>query len=126
MAWLKGIASMTLAGTFGWPIGEAAVGHVVHALDLGLQVPLGITAGVLLLRRRSAGLLVAAVMLVNGVCMGAALTAMVLCSTADAGTSAWGAAPFALFWATEVVLAVAFLRSGLDVGRSKALRQATI
>ena len=118
--------STTLAGTFGWPIGEDAVGHVVHALDLGLQVPLGIAAGVMLLRRRSAGLLVAAIMLVNGVCMGAALTAMVFCSTADAGTSAWSAAPFALFWVIGVILAVAFFRSGLDAGRSNALRQATI
>lgn len=125
IAWLKGIASLTLAGTFGWPVGEDAVGHVVHALDLGLQVPLGIAAGVMLLRHRSAGLLVAAIMLVNGVCMGAALTAMVLCSTADAGTSAWLAAPFALFWILGVVLAVVFLRSGLDVGRSQALRPAT-
>ena len=125
IAWLKGIASLTLAGTFGWPIGEHAVGHVVHALDLGLQVPLGITAGVLLLRRRAAGLLVTAIMLVNVVCMGAALTAMVLCSTADAGTSTWIAAPFALFWVIGVMLAFVFFRSGLDAGRSEALRRAT-
>lgn len=82
VAWLKGIATRMLAGSFGWPLGEDAVGHVVHALDLGLQVPLGIAAGVMLLRRRPAGVLLAAMMLVNGVCMGAALTAMVLCSTA--------------------------------------------
>jgi len=125
IAWLKGIASLTVAGTFGWPVGEDAVKHVVHALDLGLQVPLGISAGVMLLRHRPAGLLVAAIMLVNGVCMGAALTAMVLCSTADAGTSAWMAVPFALFWIIGAVLAVVFLRSGLDVGRSEALRAAT-
>lgn len=125
IAWLKGIASLTLAGTFGWPVGEDAVGHVVHALDLGLQVPLGIAAGVMLLRHRPAGLLVAAIMLVNMVCMGAALTAMVLCSTSDAGTSRWIAGPFALFWIIGAVLAVMLLRSGLDVGRSEALRPAT-
>lgn len=112
IAWLKGIATLTFTGTFGWPVGEDAVGHVVHALDLGLQVPLGIAAGVLLLRHRPAGLLVGAIMLINGVCMGAALTAMVLCSAADARTSAWVAAPFALFWILGAVLAVLFLRSG--------------
>jgi hypothetical protein len=125
IAWLKGIASLTLAGTFGWPLGEDAVGHVVHALDLGLQVPLGIAAGVMLLRHRPAGLLLGAIMLVNVVCMGAALTAMVLCSTSDAGTSAWIAAPFALFCIIGVVLAVVFLRSGPGFGRSQALRPAT-
>jgi hypothetical protein len=126
IAWLKGIASLTLARTFGWPLGEDAVSHVVHALDLGLQVPLGIATGVLLLLHRPAGLLVAAIMLINGVCMGAALTAMVLCSTADSGASAWIAAPFGLFWSIGVVLAVVFLRSGLDVGRSQAPPPATI
>lgn len=78
----------------------------------------------MLLRHRSAGLLVASIMLVNGACMGAALTGMVLCSAADAGTSAWSAAPFALFWIIDVVLAVVFLRSCLDVTRSEALRPA--
>jgi hypothetical protein len=124
-AWLKGIVSLTLAGTFGWPVGEEAVGHVVHALDLGLQVPLGIAASVLLFLRRPAGLLVAAVMLINVVCMGAALTAMVLCSTTDAGTSVWLAAPFGLFWIVGVVLAVVFLRSGVGGGGSGVGRPAT-
>jgi hypothetical protein len=125
IAWLQGIGSQTLAGAFGWPVGEGAVEHVVHALDLGLQVPLGIATGVMLLRRKSAGLLLAAIMLVNVVCMGAALTAMVLCATADAGTSAWIAAPFALVWLIGVTLAVAFLRSGLDVTPGDALVRAT-
>jgi hypothetical protein len=125
IAWLKGIATLTLAGTFGWPVGEDAVGHVVHALDLGLQVPLGIATGVMLLRRSSAGLLLAAIMLVNAVCMGAALTAMVLCSTSDAGTSAWIAAPFAVVWLIGVALTVAFFRAGLHVTRGGALMRAT-
>lgn len=112
-AWLSSIASRTLAGAFGWPFGEDAIGHVVHALDLGLQVPLGVAAGVLLLRRKAAGLLVAAIMLVNFVCMGAALMAMVLCSNADAGTSAWSAAPFAIVWMIGSALAVVFFRSGI-------------
>jgi len=113
VAWLKGIASRTLAGSFGWPLGAEAVGHVVHALDLGLQVPLGIAAGVMLLRRRPAGVLLASMMLVNGVCMGAALTAMVLCAAADAGTTLLSAGPFAVVWVIGVVLALVFLRSGV-------------
>ncbi len=124
-AWLKDIAGRTLAGAFGWPVGEAAVGHVVHALDLGLQVPLGIAAGVLLLRRRPAGLLLASIMLVNGVCMGAALTAMVVYGAADSGASAWMAGPFALVWAAGVILTVVFLRSGVEVRRSDSLQRAT-
>jgi len=109
-AWLSGIASRTMAGTFGWPVGEGAVQHVVHALDLGLQVPLGIATGVMLLRRSKAGLLVAAVMLVNWVCMGAALAGMAAWASADSGASAWSVAPFATFWGIGVVLAVAFFR----------------
>ena len=42
LAWLRGIAQRTWAAAFGWPSGADAVGHVVHALDLGLQVPLAI------------------------------------------------------------------------------------
>ena len=121
LVWLKGIASLTLAGSFGWPNGEAAVGHVVHALDLGLQVPLGIAAGVLLLRRRAAGLLVGSIMLVNVVCMGAALTAMVYYSAADASASIWITAPFVLVWLIGVILAVLFLRSGTHIEAKKAL-----
>ena len=118
-AWLRGIVSLTLAGAFGWPSGEAAVGHVVHSLDLGLQVPLGIAAGVLLLRRRAAGLLVGAIMLVNVVCMGAALTAMVYCSTAEAGTSVWVTLPFVVVWGIGVILAAVFFRSGTRVELKK-------
>ena len=108
-AWLGGIVGRTRAGAFGWPVGEDAVAHVVHALDLGLQVPLGIAAAVLLLRRRAAGDLVAAMMLVNAVLMGAALTAMVVFAAAASHTSAWSAAPFALFFGIAVVVAGAFL-----------------
>ena len=112
VAWLKPIVSHMLAGEFGWPVGEDAVQHVVHALDLGLQVPLGIATGVMLLRRRPVGLLLAAVFLINVVCMGAGLTGMVLWSTADAGTSPWIAAPFAVFWLMGVALALGFFRAG--------------
>jgi len=90
--WLREIAGRTIAGNFGWPGGVDAIGHVVHALDLGLQVPLAVGAGVLLLRRRASGYLVAAMMLINAVCMGGALTAMVAWSAAASATSMWTAA----------------------------------
>ena len=122
LAWLRGIVSRTLAGTFGWPMGEDAVGHVVHALDLGLQVPLGIAAGLLLLRRRAAGDLVAAIFIVNAVCMGAALTAMVGWAAAASGTSVFRAAPFAVVWGLAVILAGAFFRAGHDAPREASKR----
>jgi hypothetical protein len=89
-----------------------AVGHVVHALDLGLQVPLGIAAGVLLRKRRPAGDLVGAIMLVNSICMGAALIAMVAWPAAASGTSVWSAWPFAGAWSVAIASAVAFFRRG--------------
>jgi hypothetical protein len=112
LAWLKEIVSKTLGGTFGWPVGVDAVGHVVRALDLGLQVPLGIAAGFLLLRRRPGGDLLAAIMLVNAVCMGAALTAMVAWTPAASGEKVWMAGWFALVWTVGAFLAVAFFRAG--------------
>jgi hypothetical protein len=116
LAWLESVASTTLAGAFGWPVGEAAVGHVVHALDLGLQVPLGIAAGILLLRRKAAGDLVAAIFLINGVCIGAALAAMVASAAAASGESVWRAAPFAVVWAIGAALALTFFRSDSGAG----------
>jgi hypothetical protein len=110
LAWLKGIVGRSLAGSFGWPVGADAVGHVVHALDLGLQVPLGVASGVLLIRRRPAGDLIAAIMLVNAVCMGAALTAMVAWGSVAARESAWMAYPFAIVWAVAIVFALRFFR----------------
>ena len=117
-AWLQDIVSRTVAGAFGWPLGADAVGHVVHALDLGLQVPLGIAAGILLLRRRPAGDLVAAIMLTNCVCMGGALTAMVAWSSAASGAPVWNAWPFAVAWAVGIAFAVAFFRPSPGVVRS--------
>ncbi len=115
LARLKNIVSRSLAGSFGWPVGADAIGHVVHALDLGLQVPLGIASGVLLLRRRPAGDLIAAIMLVNAVCMGAALTAMVAWASLASSTSVWIACPFAIAWAIAIIFAVSFFRAGDEV-----------
>lgn len=49
---------------------------VIQVLDLGLIVPLGLLAGVLLLRKSPFGYLLAAVALLKGVTMGAAVSAM--------------------------------------------------
>jgi hypothetical protein len=111
MAWLKSIVAQTIDRDFGWPHGEAAIGHVVHALDLGLQVPLGIAAGLLLLRHRSSGYLTAAVMLVNAVCMGAALTAMVAAAALSSDRSLMEAAPFLVLPLVAVALALPFFRA---------------
>lgn len=112
LAWLRGIVTQTLAGDFGWPDGTAAVGHVVHALDLGLQVPLAIATAVMLLRRRPGAVLLGAVMLINSACMGAALTAMVFSSATQLGSSRWQAAPFALLCLVASALAAAFFGRG--------------
>jgi len=50
----------------------------VQAGDLGLVVPLSVVAGVLLLRRRPLGYLLAAVMVVKGATLGLALVAMMI------------------------------------------------
>ena len=119
LVWLKGIVARTVAGSFAWPTGEEAVGHVVRALDLGLQVPLGLAAGILLLRRRAAGDLVGAIMLVNAVCMGMALTAMVAWAAATSGASLWTAGPFAIASGVVAILAVVFFRAATVASRER-------
>ena len=111
LAWLKAILAQTLAGDFGWPSGVAAIGHVVHALDLGLQAPLGIATGVLLLRRQPSGLVLAPILLVNSVCMGLALTAMVVASALAGGRSPLAGVPFAVLPVLASVLAARFFRA---------------
>jgi hypothetical protein len=111
LAWLKGILAQTFAGAFGWPSGNDAIGHVVHALDLGLLAPLGIAAALLLLRRKPAGVLVGAIFLVNSLCMGLALTAMVVASAVASGRSAFEGTPFALIPIVASALAVRFFQA---------------
>jgi enoyl-CoA hydratase/carnithine racemase len=74
-------------------------------------VPLGLTAGVLLLLRRPAGYLAAAIMLVNGLCMGGGLAAMVLADALASSGSPAAAAPFALVPLAAGALALALLRA---------------
>ncbi|HEU4581422.1 MAG TPA: hypothetical protein VFS67_24360 [Polyangiaceae bacterium] len=111
LAWLKGILAQTVAGAFGWPSGVDAIGHVVHALDLGLQVPLGIATALLLLRRKPGAVEAGAIFLVNSICMGLALTAMVASSALAAGRSAFEGAPFAVIPIVATALAVWFFRA---------------
>lgn len=131
LAWLKGIVAQTAAGQFGWPSGIAAIGHVVHALDLGLQAPLGIATAVLLWRREPGGSVLAGILLTNSVCMGLALTAMVASSALTAGRSPLEAVPFALIPVVASALAARFflalelsndLRTGPRGGRLAAVR----
>jgi hypothetical protein len=118
LAWLKGIVAQTVAGQFGWPSGVDAVGHVVHALDLGLQAPLGIATGLLLLRGKPGGALLAPILLVNSICMGLALTAMVVSSALAGGRSPLEGAPFTVIPIVAAALATLFFRA---VRRSTAL-----
>lgn len=122
-AWLKSIAARTFAGNFGWPTGAAGITHVVQALDLGMQVPLGISTTIMLLRRQPSGWLLASIMLVNGVCMGAALTGMVLFSTADAHSTSWVAAPFAVVTLVGVLVTVLFFRSMVGYPQQNAAQR---
>jgi hypothetical protein len=105
-AWLRGVVSAMAAGTFGWPSGDAAVGHVVHALDLGLVVPLGVSTGLLLLKRRPGGDVLAMVTITFAVLMGAALAAMVGWRSVVDGHGLAPALPFALAWLAPVALAL--------------------
>lgn len=111
LAWLKGIVAQTATGQFGWPSGIAAVGHVVHALDLGLQAPLGIATAVLLLRNRPGGCVLAGILLTNSACMGLALTAMVASSALMAGRGPLEALPFALVPIVAAALATRFFQA---------------
>jgi hypothetical protein len=131
LAWLKGIVAQTAAGEFGWPSGVDAIGQVVHALDLGLQAPLGIATGVLLLRRKPAGAVLAPILLVNSVSMGLALTAMVVASALGSGSSPLAGAPFALIPIAAAALAARFFRAlelpgSLHGGAGRGLRLADV
>ncbi len=105
-AWLWGIASSLADGVFGALAGEAAMAHVAHTLDLGLVVPLGLATGVLLLRRRPSGDVLAVVTLTFAICMGAALAAMVAWRSAMSGTDLSPALPFTIAWLVPVLLAL--------------------
>ncbi|HYV46882.1 MAG TPA: hypothetical protein VFA20_18585 [Myxococcaceae bacterium] len=113
-AWLKDILGRSFAGQFGWRDAYGTVAHVVHALDLGLQVPLAVAAAILLWRRRPAGYLVGAICVVMAACMGTALAAMVAGSALISGTTLLAAVPFAGLGAVSAALALLFFRAMPD------------
>jgi hypothetical protein len=77
LLWLGRIGPALAAGTP--PAGlESYSTLFVQAGDLGLVVPLAVTAGVLLLRRGSIGYLLAGVLLVKGATLGLALLSMMV------------------------------------------------
>jgi hypothetical protein len=112
LAWLEDIISRSAAGKFGWRDPYGTVAHVVQALDLGLQVPLAFAAAVMLLRRKPSADLLAGIWLVQAVCMGGALAAMVAFRAMLAGRGLPGALPFAALWLGFGALALAFYRPG--------------
>ena len=109
--WLKRILLRVASADFGWPDAYGSVGQVVHALDLGLLVPLGIAAGILLLQRRPAGYLIAAIWLVVALEMGAALTAMVAVSAVTTRQNLLAAAPFGVVPLVAGALGLAYFRA---------------
>jgi hypothetical protein len=77
LLWLERIVPTLLAGSA--PFGLDSYSTLfVQADDLGLVVQLAILSGVLLLRRRPVGYLLASVLLVKGATLGLALVAMML------------------------------------------------
>jgi hypothetical protein len=111
LVWLKAIIPPALAEQFSWPVGDAAIAHVVRALDLGIQVPLNLGGGLLLLRRRPSGVLLGGLLSVNAACMGWALTAMVAFSARAAGQSLVTAVPFAVLGAISSGFLASFFRA---------------
>ena len=107
-AWTRGIVVRMIHGAYGWPDAYGSVAQVVHALDLGLQVPLGLAAGALLLTDRPAGSVVGGVFAVMAATMFPALTGMVLASALDSGADVLSALPFAIVSCVAVGLAAAF------------------
>jgi hypothetical protein len=122
VAWLRDIVARMYAGAWGWPQGAAAVSHVVHALDLGLQVPFAATTAVVLLLRRPLGITLGALSVVNGVVMGAALTSMAVASLSMRGASIAPAAVFAILPITSLLLGGWALRPLGPVTRARSLQ----
>jgi hypothetical protein len=122
-AWTKGIVLRMIAGEYGWPDAYGSVAQVVHALDLGLQVPLGLAAGILLLRRDPSADVVGGIFLVMAATMFPSLTAMVAASGIDSGAGLAPAIPFAVASLLALGLAGWFFGavSTLDRARHRAL-----
>lgn len=111
LAWLGKIVPSLLPDQPA-PILENATTMVIQTMDLGLIVPLAIVSGVLLLRRRALGYLLASVFVMKAITMGLAVSAMVI-NMIIAGTPDSPAImiPFLLITAVNLIIAVAMLRS---------------
>ncbi len=77
LMWLGMIVPPLLKGTVPPPL-EHYTTLVVQAMDLGFVVPTAILGGVLLLKRKPFGYLLTSVMIIKGLSMGTALTAMII------------------------------------------------
>lgn len=77
LMWIGKIVSPYLTGAI--PAGlEHYTTLVIQAMDLGFVVPVSILSGILLLKRKPFGLLLASIMCVKGLTMLTALTAMII------------------------------------------------
>ncbi len=77
MLWLGKIVPLLTTGTA--PAGlEYYTTLVIQALDLGIIVPTAILSGVLLIRRKSLGYLLSSIVIIKGITMLTAITAMLI------------------------------------------------
>lgn len=77
MMWLGKIAPSLLNNTP--PVGlEHYTTLVIQGMDLGFIVPIAILSGILIIKRESFGYLITSVVIMKGITMGTALTAMIL------------------------------------------------
>lgn len=102
MLWLP-LLARTLGSTQ-VPELEGGTTLVVQAFDLGLLVPLGLFTAVTVWRRLDVGFLLASVVVVKGMAMGAGIAAMLVVEALATGVAQ--PVPIALFLATSVVSAL--------------------
>lgn len=77
MLWLGNIIPSSINGTV--PEGlEHYTTLVIQGLDLGFIVPIAVISGVLILKRKPLGYLLSSVIIIKGITMGTAITAMII------------------------------------------------
>ncbi|MHB1413938.1 MAG: hypothetical protein ACYC1C_01705 [Chloroflexota bacterium] len=123
LAWVGRIVPALLQGEP--PVGlENYTTLVIQALDLGVVAPTAVVAGVLLLRRQPWGYLLSSVMLIKGLTMGTAVSAMGLGMVlAGQAASPVELGVFPLITVFNAVMAVVLLRSVAEPGRRVATGQ---
>lgn len=111
LMWLKMIITPLISGAI-----PSALEHyttlTIQALDLGFVVPTAILSGILLIKRRSFGYLLATVMTIKETALLAAITAMIV-SQAAAGIQVGGAviAAFSLFDVIIIACLIIIIRN---------------